>query len=124
MLGSDEPVVSIDLYQRFHAHSLDLNQDILWQTSDLDTAASRLGLAKVLCVDLVDGSKVLHVLDEDGSLEDVRGGRVGRLENGRDVAEDLVLGLDSGCFGCRRRDIRSAPQHRPGQFPWSWGRGG
>jgi len=74
-----------------HVDSLDLDQDVLWQPGGLDAASGGLGLAKELGVDLVDGRKVVHVLDEDGGLEDVGDGRVGRGEEVGDVGEDLFL---------------------------------
>jgi hypothetical protein len=72
-------------------HSLNLNENILREPSNLDTAPGGLGLAKELGVDLVDGDEVVHVLDKDGSLEDVRRGRVGSSKKGGDVGEDLFL---------------------------------
>ena len=57
-------------------HSLNLDENILWQPRDLDAAPCGLGLAEELGVNLVNRDKVVHVLNEDGSLEDVRGRRV------------------------------------------------
>lgn len=76
-------------------HSLHLDQNILGQPAHFDTAPGGLGLAKELGVDLVEGGKVVHVLEEDQALEDVGGGGVGSSEDGADVGEDLVLGISS-----------------------------
>jgi hypothetical protein len=127
VLGGNEPDIrsspSISHLACRH-HSLNLNKNVLGQTSDLDTASSGLGLAKELGVDLVDGRKVVHVLDEDADFEDVRGGGVGRGEDGRDVLEDLFLGISRTYRILRECNVQSAPRHRRRRSPWSWGRGG
>jgi hypothetical protein len=74
-------------------HSLHLDQNILGQPTDFNAAPSGLGLAKELCVDLVESDEIVHVFKEYKGLEDVCGGRVGGGEDGSDVGEDLVLGV-------------------------------
>ena len=44
-----------------------------------------------LSVDLVDGSKVVHALQEDGRLDDLAKGRAGGLEDLTHVGQDLLL---------------------------------
>lgn len=41
-------------------------------------------------VNLVDGDKVVHVLDEDGGLDDAVQGRAGSLEDLTKVLHDLM----------------------------------
>ena len=79
VLSSDEPAgqnvspPERKLGRHLDQHSLNLDENILWQPRDLDAAPCGLGLAEELGVDLVNSDKVVHVLDEDGGLEDVRG---------------------------------------------------
>ena len=44
-----------------------------------------------LGVDFVDDIKVLHVLQEDGGLDDLGERRVGTLEDSAHVGKDLLL---------------------------------
>lgn len=64
MFSSNEPDHELHFSPRT-INSLGLDQDILWQPGNLYTTSSRLRLAKELRVNLVDGHKVVHVLDED-----------------------------------------------------------
>lgn len=48
-------------------------------------------LAEPLAIDLVDGSEVVHVGEEDVDLDDLLEARAGLLQHGFKVAEDLVL---------------------------------
>jgi hypothetical protein len=87
--SSDAP----DTSSRAKPYSLDLDQYILRQPGDLDTASGWLGIPKELGVVLVDGRKVFHGFEEDDAFEYGRGRRAGSFEDGRDILEDLGLGV-------------------------------
>ena len=74
LLDGDEPDCQLHL-SSCRNPLLNLHQNVLRETSDLDTAPGRLRLAKVLGVDPVERGKVVHVLEEHGALED---GALGR----------------------------------------------
>lgn len=51
-------------------HALDLNLDTLWQSLDSDTAPCRLVSTKILLINAVHASKVVHIGKENSRLED------------------------------------------------------
>ena len=57
-----------------YGYSFDFAQNALWQILYSDTASGRIA-GKILGVDFIKNSKVLHVCQEAGSLYD--GGAVG-----------------------------------------------
>jgi len=55
-----------------HADRLHLDTDILWEPGDFDGGARRQRKAcKVALIDFIDGSKIIHVGQENGDLDDL-----------------------------------------------------
>lgn len=79
------------ILEHLSGDELDLNKDILGETGDLDTRAGGLGLAKEGRVDLVEGDKVVHVLEEAGGLEDRGLGGARGGEHTLNVLDDTGL---------------------------------
>ena len=76
-----------------HSNSLDLNKAILRKTSNLNARTSGENLTLLLeelLVDLVDDTEVVHVLDEDGGLDNIRSLQARGLNDSLDVLEGLA----------------------------------
>ena len=77
------------------SNNLNLNEDVHRKTSNLNAGADGLGIREVGSIDLVDDLAVVHVLDENVDLEDLRHGGTTVFQSIADVLEDLVgLSLD------------------------------
>ena len=59
--------------------SLDLDVRVLWEGGNLDGGPSGRGVGKVFRIDAVHRSEVVHVLQEDGRLDDAFETGPGRL---------------------------------------------
>ena len=75
---------------------LNLNQSALWELSDRDAGAGRLG-AEVCAIDSVKGGKVAHIGEEAGGFDHVFLGQASLSEDGVNVFHDpLSLHSDVG----------------------------
>ena len=76
---------------------LTFKENILRQTRDLDAGAGRVRLSKILGIDGVDGGKIVHVFDEDSSLDDFGNVASGGFQERRNVLNaDKILVLEHG----------------------------
>ena len=81
-----------------------LKENVLGKTSNLNAGAGGVGLGEILSIDTVDGSKIVHVLDENGGLNDLGHVRACGFEQCGEVFENLMcLSLKAfdycACFG-------------------------
>ena len=84
--------------------SLDLDLRPLGQRDHLEGGASGVGFGEELRVDLIHGTKLVDVGQEDSGLDDVTHGGAGCLENVPDVGEALA----SLTFDVRSRKLASS----------------
>ena len=76
-------------------NSLDLDLRSLRQRDHLEGGANGIGLGEELRVDLIHGTELVDVGQEDGGLDDVAHGGAGSLKDVLDVGEALAsLTLD------------------------------
>lgn len=79
-----------------HRDEFEFAKNILGKPGNFDTASGGLVGRVELFVDGIELGKVTHVLEEDGSLENVADVSVGSIHDGLDVLEHLLsLGFDS-----------------------------
>ena len=77
---------------------LALDENILGKSCDLNTGAGGVRLGKILSVDAVDGAEIVHILDENGGLDDLGHVAACCLEKLGEVFEHLMsLSLNSDC---------------------------
>ena len=106
--------IGIESFRLQLSGSLDLAQDVLGQGLDGHAAAGGLG-GEVLCVHLVESSKIAHVRQEAGGLDDLVKAAAGSLEDGANVLAALLsLSSDALADGAVSWDVMK-PSEAPAE---------